>query len=128
MLIKTLHSVVAEYLRKLTEVKPQVSTQLFERLKADKQILHAFFMQFSNEDPMEPQIVPAAVIKNELRLLTLVNKVVHEDPDFMSVHFDKIIGRFGHSAKEVMEGEATQAGRAGRAGGRTHGGLRSSIT
>lgn len=102
MLVKCLHSVIAEYLRILTLTKPQVSSQLFERLKQDKNILQGFFETYTL--PEHGSVLPTQLLKNELRLLTLVNKVVHEDVDFMSVHFDKLIARFGHSAGEVMEG------------------------
>ena len=104
MLIKCLHSVIAEYLRILTLTKPQVSAQLFERLKQDKGILQNFFAQYTDEENPAGGLLPFNLLKNELRLLTLVNKVVHEDVDFMPVHFDKLIARFGHSAGEVMEG------------------------
>jgi hypothetical protein len=86
---------------------------LFERLKLDKQILQEFFMQHAWDDSEEgiangasssQGAIPASLVKSELRLLTLVNKVVHADPDFMAVHFERLIGRFGASAKEVMEG------------------------
>ena len=68
----------------------------------DKAILQAFFMEYASAE--QGEVISAAVVKSEMRLLTLVNKVVHEDPDFMSVHFDKIIGRFGHDAKALMKG------------------------
>jgi len=113
IMTKVLHSVIAEYLRKLTDVKPAVSDLLFERLKLDKQILQEFFMQYAWDDSEEgiavgasasQGAIPASLVKSELRLLTLVNKVVHADPDFMAVHFERLIARFGLQAKEVMEG------------------------
>ncbi len=92
-----LHSLVSEYLRKLTDAKPQVSAELFHRIKADKSAFQEFFFSYSD-------ILAPNTIKSELSLLKIVNKVVHEDIDFMSVHFEKICKKFGSKAKDVMEG------------------------
>lgn len=97
VLTKCLTGLISQYLHALVSVKPllQVSTDLFERLVADKKMISEFFLKYATSvsDGGLGEIIPGALVKSETRLLTLIGKVVAEDPDFMSVHFDKIIAR-----------------------------------
>jgi len=108
---KSLQSLMSEYLRKLLELKPSVSKELFERMKQDRQILQQFFMQYARGDDDSGAggaggvgLISPQTVKSELALLKVVNKIIHEDPDFMSVHFEAFQARFGGAAREVMEG------------------------
>ena len=103
VLTKCLTGLISQYLHALVSVKPllQVSTDLFERLVADKKMISEFFMKYATSvsDGGLGEIIPVALVKSETRLLTLIGKVVAEDPDFMSVHFDKIIARSGGNTR-----------------------------
>jgi len=92
-------SLVAEYVRRLTLVKPTMGDQLFSRLESDERAIVKFFCRFATRTFTDKTIT------EQTEALHIVKNFAQEkDVEFLSVFFPDIIRRFGAVSCEVLEG------------------------
>eukprot|EP00808_Paulinella_micropora_P000663 g13927.t1 len=94
---KILSQIVQDYLHRFVNIKPVVSPELYERLKEDRHTLRKFLEN-------QRELIDEKDAKAEINTLKIVREVVQAEEDFIQVHFEKIINKFGSEAEEVMEG------------------------
>jgi len=92
----SLHSLTQEYIRRLIDVKPQLNTDFFNRLKADQILFDSFFMNYSH-------LLSVNIIVNELSFIQLIQAILQADPDAIQHHFNKIEETWKEKGNEIIE-------------------------
>jgi hypothetical protein len=93
----SLHSLVREYVYKLVDAHPTLSTELLARIREDRLMLDRYFMQYAD-------LIGEQAVTNELMVMQLIEEIVHCDVDFLKSHFHSIYTAFGSQSVTIFEG------------------------